>query len=157
LPEESWAEIEGFPHYMISNFGFVRNRKTDQLLQPYDNGDGSLKVDLYNEKGRRSFYIHQLVAGAYFHDFSLGMHVTHVNGDNYNNRSHNLRLRKGTSRERRENQRDSWGKRVRVIELDEVYRSVRDCANHIGGDYSSIYQCLRGQRKHHLGFTFEWV
>jgi hypothetical protein len=48
------------------------------------------------------------------------------------------------------------GSAVRIIETDEVFRTARDCANYIGGDYGSIYACLRGDRRSHMGFTFEY-
>lgn len=157
MTEERWAEIEGYPLYLVSNFGYVINRDSERILHAYDNGNGYLKVTLYNEGGRESFYIQQLVAAAFFRNFHPGVHVMHVNGDLRNNRSNNLRLRREREpRDKRPNQRNSWGRCVRVIELDQIFDSVRECALAIGGDYSSIYQCLKGNRKKHLGYTFEW-
>jgi hypothetical protein len=49
-----------------------------------------------------------------------------------------------------------WGKKVRIVETGEVFRTVRDCASYINGDYSSIYAVLRGHRDSHRGFTYEY-
>ena len=48
-------------------------------------------------------------------------------------------------------------KPVKVKETGEVYRGVRRCADEIHGDFGTIYACLRGERKTHQGFTYEYV
>ena len=151
--EEVWAEIEGFPNYMVSTFGRVYNSSTHVYLKGRPTQQGYLRVVIAG----KDQYIAQLVAKAFFGAFRHGMHVSHVNGDKNNNSTVNLRLRAGMRRvdDNRENHRE-WGRRVRIVETGEVFRTVRDCANYIGGDYGSIYAVLRGKRNHHQGFTFEY-
>jgi hypothetical protein len=48
-------------------------------------------------------------------------------------------------------------KKVVIIETNQIFASVRACAKFIGGDYSAVYRCLRGDRGSHMGFTFEYV
>lgn len=83
-----------------------------------------------------------------------------VNGDITDNFVGNLRLRKAARRAILDRAPISegrvWGKRVRVLETGAIYRTVRDCAAHIRGDHSTIYACLRGERKTHRGYTFEY-
>ena len=38
-----------------------------------------------------------------------------------------------------------------------VFESAREVAKHIDGAYGDVYQCLRGERHTHKGFTFEYV
>lgn len=162
--QETWIEIEGYPNYAVSNDGQVMNVITDTVLSLRPNDRGYLRVRLSNEGTVREFYVHKLVGRAFF-NFPLEEQTIHYDGDQYNNSISNLRLRKriqmdtGTrplrGMERSEYHRQ-WGKRIIIIETAEVFRTVRDCANYINGDYSSIYACLRGDRRSHRGYTFEY-
>jgi hypothetical protein len=122
-------------------------------------------VALYREGVRRDVYIHQLVAEAFFGDFTRGEHVAHVNGDPTDNRPANLSKRKQRIEYIRESVRlraatdeayRAWGRRVKIVETGQVFRTVRDCAEYINGDYSSIYRCLRNGRGSHMKYTFEY-
>lgn len=46
---------------------------------------------------------------------------------------------------------------VRIVELDEVYKTYDQVASRIGGQKGNIYLCLIGDRTSHKGFTFEYV
>lgn len=158
--EEVWLPLEGYPNYSVSNFGEVKNVRTGLLLSHRPDAKGYLRVSLSNCGIVRDHYIHQLVAKCFFGRFEDGAQINWVNGDITDNFVGNLRLRK-VARQAildRAPIRDSraWGKRVRIPETGAIYRTVRDCANHIRGDYSSIYAVLRGDRKSHRGYTFEY-
>ena len=160
-PEVSWVAIEGYPHYAVNQYGDVLNLNTDRLLRPRSNGyehGGYLRVALSHEGRVVDHYVHQLVAKAFFHNWRDGMHVKHVNGDNTNNALINLCIRHSPKdREDNYTPRDGWGKKVIVRETGRIFRNVRECAKAINGDYSAIYSCLRGDRRQHLGFTFEYL
>lgn len=161
---ETWVEIEGFPSYAVSNYGRVLNVRTDQILSPRPNSRGYLRVRLTNDHEIREFYIHKLVGRAFW-NFSMEDQTIHYDGDIQNNMATNLRLRK---RERMatgtrplqggetEEFRRQWGQPIRIVETGEVFRTVRDCAAYINGDYSSIYAVLRGDRSTHRGYSFTY-
>lgn len=46
---------------------------------------------------------------------------------------------------------------VRIVELDEVFKSFNEAAIRIGGNRGLIELCLKGDRYTHLGYTFEYV
>jgi hypothetical protein len=161
---ETWVGIEGYPNYAVSNYGNVVNIHTDMLLTPRPNDKGYLRVRLSNEGTVREFYVHKLVGNAFF-NFPFEDQTFHYDDDKTNNSVSNLRLRKRVrtdiserplrGQERVEYKRQ-WGKRILIVETSEVFRTVRDCAKYINGDFSSIYACLRGDRRSHRGFTFEY-
>lgn len=160
--EQIWVEVEGYPNYAVSNFGEVVNLTTDFVLSPRPNDKGYLRVALRGVDGTRDFYIHQLVAQAFMGGFTMGERLIHINGDITDNRPANLHPRsdiaeRSTATPRRSRVRVSWGKPVMIAETGEKFNSVRDCADHIDGDYSSIYQVLRGRRDSHKGYTFEYI
>jgi hypothetical protein len=160
--EETWEEVADFPRYVVSNYGAVVNKETKQPLKPRADKNNRLRVLLYNEDGRDDQYIHQLVGEAFFNDFRRGMHLTHVNGDTEDNSVWNLRPRRQRPESMDEirlanmKRRDLWGRRVRIKETNQIFRNARDAAKYVGGDYASVYKCLRGERGKHQGYTFEY-
>lgn len=156
--EEEWVVIDGYPNYAVSNLGRVVNIKRDRELLPRPNDEGHLRVSLSEGGQVRDFYVRRLVAAAFFVDYDPRQQVFHWNDDKEDNTVDNLRLRK---RERLSansflSTRKQTGRQVEIIETGAVYRTARDCARHIGGDYGSIYACLRGDRRSHMGYTFKY-
>lgn len=158
--EEIWAEVEGYPDYVVSNTGKVYSNITEKNLSYRISEGGYPRVVLTKDGVRKDWYVHHLVARAFFgKPYKNGVQIRHVNGDKRNNHVGNLVIRrriKDIEREMAKPPKRRWGRRVRVIETDQIFRTVRECADAIGGDYSSIYSCLRGVQKHHKGLTFEY-
>lgn len=161
---EKWEVVEDFPNYSVSDKGRVINTQHARELTPRINDGGYHRVTLCNGGKCREFYIHKLVALCFF-DFPMEDQVIHYDGDFSNNAINNLYLRKRVRQvtmarplveTETEEFRRQWGKRVRIVETGEVFRTVRDCASYINGDYSSIYAVLRGHRESHRGFTYEY-
>jgi hypothetical protein len=155
---EVWAEILGFPNYQISNYGSVRSLRTHSLIKHRYNGGGYAHVTLSTYGEQHDYYVHQLVAQAFFDNYKPGMRIKHVNGDQTDCSVMNLQFvrRNNSLQHSRVETHTVWGKRVRIVETGEIFRTVRQCARFIGGDYSAIYSVLRGQRATHLGYTFEY-
>lgn len=56
-----WRAVDGHPNYEISKMEQVRNTRTGNVLKPYDDGDGYLRVKLDGKNCR----VHILVAIAH--------------------------------------------------------------------------------------------
>lgn len=46
---------------------------------------------------------------------------------------------------------------IRIVELDEVFRTYIDAADRIGANRGNVWLCLYGDRKTCNGFTLEFV
>lgn len=96
---EIWKEVKGHPNYIVSNHGRVINQKTGREMHQQMHKSGSLRVALDGTK----YYVHRLVAEAFFNGDSRGMDVIHLDGNMENNFVGNLqymtrsenRLRRG--------------------------------------------------------------
>lgn len=154
--KENWVEIEGYPNYAVSNLGRVSNVKRDVLLKLRPNDEGYLRVSLSFEGRVRDFYVHRLVAVAFFDGYDEREQVFHWDDNKENNTVLNLRMKKRPRGEVVRINRRQTGRQVKVLETGQVFRTARDCANYISGDYGSIYACLRGDRQSHMGYTFEY-
>lgn len=58
---KKWKVVDGHPNYEVSRMGQVRNIRTGNILAPYDDGSGYLRVKLDGENCR----LHILVAVAH--------------------------------------------------------------------------------------------
>lgn len=156
--DETWAEINGFPDYAISNFGQVKSIRWNRILSPRRNSYGLLRVIIYKDRKAHDVYVHRLVAEAFITGYQPHLQVKHADDDNGNNHVYNLRFPDG----RHLGHLVKYPTQPRVLNIQIVetgmtFRTVQDCAKYIGGDASSIYRVLRGERRSHLGYTFEYV
>jgi len=46
---------------------------------------------------------------------------------------------------------------IRIKETGEVVYGVRQAAETVGGDFSNVADCLRGERKTVAGYSFEYA
>ena len=86
---EVWKKIEGFENYEVSNYGNVRNIKTNRVLKP-DDLRGYKKVLLYNNGFKKKFQIHRLVAICFIENKQNKPCVNHIDGNPSNNNVKNL-------------------------------------------------------------------
>lgn len=93
---EVFKSIPGYePKYSVSNTGRVRSHKTNneskkcQILKPFVDRDGYLKINLRGQV-RKNFFIHHLVLLAFVGQCPEGKEVNHKNGIKNDNRLDNL-------------------------------------------------------------------
>lgn len=102
LNTEEWRAIQNYPYYQVSNLGRVRcfkkgGRKriiveTPKILKPRAHiTNGRLYVQLYNEKGAKTFRIATLVLTAFIGLCPSGMEACHGENGHTDNRLSNLR------------------------------------------------------------------
>lgn len=53
MDEEVWAEILGFPGYLVSNYGHIFNKRRERMMSTSLNNHGYVKISLYGEDGER--------------------------------------------------------------------------------------------------------
>jgi hypothetical protein len=157
IEEEQWAAIEGFPNYAVSNIGNVKSLRFDRLLNPRSNSYGLLRVTLYHERQAKEFYVHHLVAAAFIDGYIPGKQVRHRQ-DNEDNNVYNLKFPKGIRLGRLVKEPPApVYRRIFVPELSKVFNTIQECADELEAQTASIYRVLRGERPHHLGYTFQYI
>lgn len=102
---ENWKDIPSYEGlYKVSDLGRVKSLDRDsiyrdgvirklkgKIIKPRQEKQNRLYVDLHNNKNKKRFYIHELVALAFIGERPEGYDVCHINGNNQDNRLVNLR------------------------------------------------------------------
>lgn len=162
---EMWKNIDGISNYEVSNEGRVRNISSGRILRPRVAGKGYRKVTLCDESGHHDKYIHRLVVDAFDGGLQDDDEVNHLDGNKSNNHISNLErctrienvqhaIRTGLT-----NPHDGGSPKVkvRVVETDETFESIRECARAINGNHQHVIDCLRGRSYTHKGYHFEAI
>lgn len=94
--EELFVVIKGYPNYEVSNYGRVVNVNTDKDLKPWESSKGNKKlmVKLYCSGISKVFFVHRLVAQAFFVDYDEFVDVYHISSNKQDNCVTNLHLEK---------------------------------------------------------------
>lgn len=86
----TWTPYPKNPNYLVSRAGNIKSVTTGKILKPMRYKNYRLKVHLYSESGRKSEYVHRMVAETYIPNPDNLPEVNHEDGNRYNNRDTNL-------------------------------------------------------------------
>ena len=89
---EIWRPIEGYPNYVISSKGNVKNVVTKRILKPVKSKKGYYNVNLHNKGEGKKMQIHRLVALTFFQNLENKPFVDHKNNIKTDNSVNNLRF-----------------------------------------------------------------
>jgi hypothetical protein len=145
--KERWAEIQDFPHYLVSQIGRVAVAETSQMLRPYVVTGGYHNVKLNNHMYfAKSIGIHRLVFAS-FHGVDLeGLEVRHVDGQMHNNALWNLDVYRKSR---------GLGVEVRCVETGEFYASLKKAGEAFGVSHAAISAVIKYPTRTVRGCHFE--
>ena len=157
---ENWKSISEYPNYEVSNTGKVRNINSGRILKPRL-AKGYERVILCDHNICKPKTVHRLVAQTFIRDTNNNLQVNHKDGNKLNNNVENLEwvtvsenlshaYRIGLKNPPRPNPR-----KVKIVETNEIFNSMAECARHINGSKTHIGECLDGKRTTHMGYHFE--
>lgn len=86
LVDEVWKDVPGYEGYIISNYGKLRNVKSDKELKGTDDGR-YIRVQFFRKKHEA---LHRLVAMAFIENPEQKDYVNHIDSNTYNNCVTNL-------------------------------------------------------------------
>ena len=89
--KEAWKTLPSDSRYEISDLGRVRNKKTNRICKGSTTPTGYKVLVLnYKDKKSKGVYVHREVLAAFVGECPAGLHVSHLNGNNSDNRLSNL-------------------------------------------------------------------
>jgi hypothetical protein len=91
MEEERWLEIEDFPGYSVSNWGWIRSDKSGRVLAQSENQFGLVCIGLMQDGEQKHRSVPLLVAKAFLPDhFEAYDTPINLDGNRWNNRVENL-------------------------------------------------------------------
>lgn len=138
--------------YAVTSCGKVWSYRRKKFLKPQKDRYGYLRVFLCKDGKQKMFKLHRLVALAYIPNPQNLKTVDHINGNKEHNYINNLRWMSLTDNIRKER-----NKKVRCIETNEVFDSIKIAAKEKGANEENISKVCYGERKTTGGYHFEFV
>lgn len=161
--KEEWRPIDGFPNYQISKKGLIKSITTGHLLRPR-NCRGYDRVTIYKNGHRTDKFVHNLVGETFLINPERKKEINHIDGNKRNNDVSNLEwctrsenLKHAFSTNLKKPTGGLSAKKLRVLETGKIYDSSYECARDMGLNQGHINHCLRGERKTHKGYHFEYL
>lgn len=136
---ERWLPIPGFPSYLASSLGRIKNAKFGNVLKPSPQaGTGYLRVNLWEGRKPKAMRVHRLVCMA-FYGPSDGVRrvVAHNDGNILNNTASNLRWATQSEnlmdipQDLRKRKWTEGGLKIRKLSDDDV-ATIRKCQKYRG-------------------------
>ena len=166
---EQWRDIEGYEGlYLVSSLGriksldrWVNNGKGKRLqkgeiITPFKNKKGYLRVALSNGFKRIKYSIHRLVAMAFLPNPDNLETVNHINGIVTDNRVENLEWMSN-----RDNVRYSQAKAVKQYSLDgefiRKWDAMADIERELGFNHGDVCLCCKGKARTAYGFIWRYA
>lgn len=154
---EIWKPLRNFPSYNGSSEGRIMNIRTQKILKPTVDKNGSVKVSLQKNNRQYTVKVHRLIADTFLDDCT-GLDVRHKDNDPLNNRVNNLEICTRSELIRnayaRGTKKPYQNCRIRVMETAQVYDSITECAREIGCDRTHITKYFSGKCSHVKGLHF---
>ena len=158
--EDNWGLWPYDHDILVSDSGRVLSYKRGSwydLGQNLDPTTGYLRAAIGHSNPK---WVHRLVADTFIPNPEQKPQVNHIDGNKQNNFVDNLEwvtYSENMQHAVRTGLHVVKGKAIRILETDEVFSSIAECARQINGDARNISQCLSGAREKHLGYRFEYV
>ena len=138
VDEELFKSIDGYDNYSISNFGNVKNNKTNRILKPGNHKQGYKQINLCKNGKQKFFLIHRLVGIAFLENPDNKQKVDHIDNNPSNNNVKNLRWAtssdNGCNRGRTKNNKSGF-KGVSFHKQSKKYQAminINDKNKHLG-------------------------
>lgn len=159
MDEELWRDWPQDPRIKVSNKGRVVSYKrgSGYPLKVSHSTCGYQRVHAVHSSPQ---YVHRLVAETWLDNPNHYSDVNHINGDKTDNRMENLEWTSHSQNLRhafRNGLLKVKGIPIRIVETDEVFESIAECARQIAGNRTAIGHCLDGRQSTHRGYHFEYV
>lgn len=180
--QEQWKAIPGYEGlYEASTLGKIRSvYRYRRVLKPMISSTGYERVDLFNNKKRKQYFVHRLVAMTFIPNPEGKPIVNHMDESKTNNHVDNLEwvthienCNYGTAIKRRTmhtdySNRHSNANQIKAVskpieqytkdgEFIQRWESASECSRKTGIPISSIRRSATGERKTAGGFVFKEV
>lgn len=155
--------------YEVSNYGTVKNVKTNKYLRPAIGTTGYYVLSFTDQTAKKTYMVkvHRIVANLFVKDKTEEKNVVnHIDEDKLNNSSNNLEWVTG-----KQNTTHSTGRKVAQISLTDnktikIFNSLADAQKSINDssdglikltNVMGIIRCCQGKKKSSFGYKWKYI
>lgn len=159
--KERWAAIQGFPNYLVSNLGRIKNVKFNRVLNPsLSKKNGYLRVNLCSDNKCVTKLVHKLVVDGFIGEIPNGLEINHIDGIKTNCKIENLELVTPSENVRHAFKiglRRPTYKKVMCVENGKIFKSLKEAAEKMGVNRTHVSMVISGKAPSAKGYHFEIV
>lgn len=168
--QEVWNKIFNFEDYQVSNLGRIKSLKNnkEKLLKKYRNIYGYETVHLLNNKVKKVFQVHRLVAQTFIPNLENKQQVNHINGIKTDNRVENLEwctAKENVAHAQSVLKRD-YSKGIEITHLKsqkkvirsdgKIYNSIKEAKKDLNNKNAHIVEACQGKLKKTCGYGWQY-
>ena len=164
--KEIWKPIKDFEEkYAISNYGKIKNIKTNKILKEKKNKRGYLYIGLFKNKKQYAFRINRLVAQAFIPNPNNYPQVNHKDENKLNNCVNNLEwctAKYNANYGNRNKKLKGYFPSVKIIQYDlqnnfiKEWESMKIASKKLNICRTNISECCRNLRKTAGGYIWKY-
>lgn len=161
--KEIWKPIPNHESYLCSNYGRIKNTKSNKILNGYVDNCGYVRFDLFENGKRFPLCGHRAVALTFIPSIEGKPFVNHKDGDKTNNFIENLEWCNCYENIHHAMEvlhcdfNKTKKKKVRCLENNKVYESACQVERELGIPNGMINRCCNGLRKTTKGLHWEFA
>lgn len=163
---EEWKDVVGYEQtYQISNYGRIKNKKTDDFLNPPITPNGYVRASLYKDSKSKNHMVHRLVAEAFIPNIKNKPLVNHKDGKKCNNIVSNLEWVTNSENQIHAYENDLKKAKVKYfVKCVTLDISTEGCLKmetelkklgYEKANAASIWACINNEQNTHLDLEFE--
>jgi hypothetical protein len=142
-PPKKFTSIRGYDRYRISRYGKIVNWRTGRILKTRIANNGLEKVNLFDGKKQKTFYVHRLVLSSF--TTSEDLNIKHKDENKRNNCLDNLEYDYDTPFHKPKE--GVSHKMVVNKSTGEEYESIREASEALNMNYGNLSAMLSGKSK----------
>ena len=159
-----WRNVVGFPNYVVSDTGYVKNVYTGKKTAITLSHGGYRQVALWKNNKQHTSRVARLVAMAFCEGYFEGAEVNHKDENCKNDCASNLEwvthlynMNYGTRTKRAAEKLSTRVIGTDIHSGEEIsYSSIHDAASKLGGSPGNICACLKGRQGYAYGHYWRY-
>ena len=154
--KEIWKDIPNYDGYQASNLGNIKNKKTGNILKPYENTNGYLQVELWKNGKGKKIVVHKIIANTFLSNINNLPQINHKDENKLNNNINNLEFCTAKYNSNYGTRNLRLSSPVLCVELNKKYNSIKEASKDLKIYKTSISHCCANSQHYKTAGGYHW-